>query len=393
MDIRETVKTVEWLDAQRSKDKKLILGLEERLKASVNANAELEQRIKQLESLVTGLQPKFDARLNGFTDEMSKVRTEFNRQIDEVEIKREQRWREQERIATIHHEATTRSVTEIRKRFEPIPKILAEVESRRDDSRRFLRQLDDTQTNVRNLMRQWDEAQQAITTSLEAYKVDNKRIIDVGGEVADLRRRIDEFKARSEIVEDLARRAEPRINELIQLETERRLAQSAWIEQQSIANSERQRAWSELEDRAKNNDGRFMEFSSRMDVYAETHREMERALTAFNENMLRIEQRLKEASEIQRMTADRMKNDWETFRGEDQKRWTTHLLMRDEQWREEERRRGKLVERMAESEEIIAGLQDEFKQLRHTDHQRLLAIFGKVREYLAEYDQSLTKVR
>ncbi len=393
MDIRETVKTVEWLDAQRSKDKKIILGLEERLKASQNANAELEQRIKQLESLVTGMQSKVDARFSGFTDELGKVRMEFNRHIDEVEIKREQRWREQERLTTIHQESTTRAVTEIRKRFEPIPKILAEVESRRDDSRRFIRQLDDTQNNVRNLMRQWDETQQAIATSLESYRVDNKRIVDIGGEVSDIRRRMDELKARNEITEDLARRAEPRINELIQLETERRLAQNAWIEQQSIANSERQRAWAELEERGKEGENRFVEFSSRMDVYAETHREMERALTAFNENMMRIEQRLKEAGEIQRMTADRMKNDWETFRGEDQKRWTTHLLMRDEQWREEERKRGKIVERLKESEDIIVSLQEEFRNLRHLDHQRLLAIFGKVREYLAEYDQSLTKVR
>jgi hypothetical protein len=130
-----------------------------------------------------------------------------------------------------------------------------------------------------------------------------------------------------------------------------------------------------------------------MRAYAETHRNMRLALDEYKHYIEIIERRSSELSEIQRLAEDRFRQEWTSFLADEQKRWTTHLLLRDEQWREHDRNYDKSLDRLAGLEDELTTIEDQLRAIRDLDSSRLQSMATVVREWLAEYDQTFVKVR
>jgi len=81
------------------------------------------------------------------------------------------------------------------------------------------------------------------------------------------------------------------------------------------------------------------------------------------------------------------------FLADEQKRWTTHMLLRDEQWRDHDRQSGKMSDRLAALEDQLPDVSETIRGMQAIDQSRLQALFNFARELVAEYDQTLTKVR
>ncbi len=159
------------------------------------------------------------------------------------------------------------------------------------------------------------------------------------------------------------------------------------------ATTERDRAWADVRQRAEAVIRDTEDFSRRMETYSETHRQMKKTIEETYVNFERIERRIAEAAEIQRLTDERFRQEWAAFLADEQKRWTTHMLLRDEQWRDHDRQSGKLAERVTVVEDELPDLRETLRALQALDQARLQSLFNVVRELLAEYDQTLTKVR
>ena len=80
-----------------------------------------------------------------------------------------------------------------------------------------------------------------------------------------------------------------------------------------------------------------------------------------------------------------------SFLADDQKRWSTHMLLRDEQWREHDRLNTKQVERLDQTEVDLAALQDQLRHLQAVDVERMQSLLGFVRSLASEYEQNFTK--
>ena len=222
---------------------------------------------------------------------------------------------------------------------------------------------------------------------------DAKRVVDVQAELPELRKRGDENKTKLEILEDLVRRNDVRVGEILSLENDRKLSQMAWMETQAVASAERERAWNDLKQRADAVVRDTEDFSRRMETYSETHRQMKKAIEDYYANVERTDRRISEAAEIQRLSEERFRQEWNAFLADEQKRWTTHMLLRDEQWREHDRHSGKMTDRLAAIEEQLPDFRETIRGIQAIDQARMQAIFNLVRELVAEYDQTLTKVR
>jgi len=165
------------------------------------------------------------------------------------------------------------------------------------------------------------------------------------------------------------------------------------METQAVAAAERERAWNELRQRAESILRDTEDFGHRMDTYAETHRQMKKSLEENYVNLERIDRRINEAAEIQRLSEERFRQEWNAFLADEQKRWTTHMLLRDEQWRDNDRHVAKIEERINTLEEQVPDMRETVRGMQAIDQARLQALYTLLREQMAEYDQSLTKVR
>ena len=96
---------------------------------------------------------------------------------------------------------------------------------------------------------------------------------------------------------------------------------------------------------------------------------------------------------MQRLAEERFRQEWAAFLADDQKRWTTHMLLRDEQWREHDRLTAKEQERLDNLDEQMSEALDTLRHMQAVDANRLQSLLTLLREMMAEYDQDFTKVR
>jgi chromosome segregation ATPase len=392
MDIEQAAKTIAWLDDERRKDKQEITSLQERVATLTGENTALARRLQQLEADLMGVtssvqkMSKVDSLLDGYRKEMT-------RQVEEIERRRVESEKEAERLRKIERDAVNKALADLRRGLEGIPKLERDASSRKEEEGRVSRLIGELQLKVSEFNKHVDERNRAVTVLDEGRRQDVKRIVELQSESGEVRKRIDESRAKLEILEDMIRRTDARLVEVFTAENERKAAQSQWLEAQAVAQTERERAWVDLRATTEASLRELEDYARRVDQYAAGFRDMRRVVEEARQLADLVERRVVEAAEVHRLADERHRQEWASFLADDQKRWTTHMLMRDEQWREHDRVSAKHVERLSEFDEQIAELGVALRQLQATDANRMQTLLSVVRELAAEYDTSYAKVR
>ncbi len=391
-EIHQLIKRVDWLDKERQKDQQKITALTERIATLEKEKAALEQRLKGMDGDITKAVTTA-SRVTSVDAMLDQVRADVTKQIEILESRRADSEREQERLRQIEREGTNRALAEVRKSVDGLPRLEQEMTARKEEERRMNKLMAELQTKVTEVARRDEERGRSMTSLEEGRRQDAKRVVDMQAELPELRKRGDENRTKLEILEDLVRRNDVRVGEVLSLENDRKLSQMAWMETQAVAGAERERAWNDLKQRAEVVTRETEDFSRRMEIYGETHRQMKKTIDEYYVNVERTDRRIGEAAEIQRLSEERFRQEWNAFLADEQKRWTTHMLLRDEQWRDHDRQSGKMTDRLAALEDQLPDVRETIRGMQAIDQSRLQALFNFARELVAEYDQTLTKVR
>ena len=392
MDIEQASKTIQWLDDERRKDRQEITALQERLTAVTEENTTLTRRIQTLEGDLQTLnttvqkQTRVDAALENYRKEMA-------RQVEELDRRRLEADKEAERLRKIEREAVNKSLAELRKSIEGVPKLEREIGGRKEEEARVARLIAEIQLRVADFNKHVDERNRAVTVLDEGRRQDVKRIVDLGSETVDLRKRIEDSRGKLEVLEDMARRTDARLAEVFTAENERKAAQAQWLEAQAVIQTERDRAWAELKANTEKSLHDLEDYARRVDQYADAFREIRRVADEARHMVELVEQRVAESTEVHRLAEERFRQDWASFMADDQKRWTTHMLLRDEQWREHDRLAGQQEEHVTTLEEQLTELAATVRQMQAVDAARMQSLLNVVHELAAEYDASYMKVR
>lgn len=391
-DIHQLIKRIDWLDKERQNDRKTITALTERVTMLEREKTALEGRLKSMDTDITKAVTTAN-RVTSIDALLDQMRADVSRQIELLESRRAESDREQERVRQIEREGMNKALAEVRKPLEALPRIDQDLNTRKEEERRMSKLMADLQQKVSETLRRDEERSRAMVSLEEARRQDAKRVLDLQTELPELRKRGDENRAKWELIEDLVRRNDVRVGEILALETDRKLSQVAWTESQAVMTAERERAWETIRHKAETIIRETEAFARRMEVYAETHRQMQKSIEDSKVNFERVERRINEANEIQRLNEERFRQEWNAFLADEQKRWTTHMLLRDEQWRENDRLQSKFTDRLTALEDQLPDIRETVRAMQAIDQVRLQSIYNLVRELVAEYDQSLTKVR
>jgi 3-methyladenine DNA glycosylase/8-oxoguanine DNA glycosylase len=115
---------------------------------------------------------------------------------------------------------------------------------------------------------------------------------------------------------------------------------------------------------------------------------VKRAQEAFDDITQRFERRINEITEMQRLSEERFRQEWVSFRAEDQKRWTNYSLVGEEQQREITRQFEKYSERLTEIDDVLADAQDALRQLTAETQKRLQGLLAVAHDWVEEFDRS-----
>ncbi len=387
MDFEQIMKRIEWLDEERRKDKLLISSLEDRLMKSEGNITPLMQEIKAVSNDLSRIQAAI-TRFDQIDSAISQIRIDFPRSLEAIEKQRLEKEREQEKVRLADMESVNVAISNVRKGLDPIPEIKKELVARSEEEKRLIRLIAEVDKKVLESKRSDDEYRRSIKLLEENIHQDSKRILDIQGEVSSLRKRVEEQRGKVDLSNETLRKIEMRQNELVNAEVERKQAQTAFIERQSMAQVERDRIWREWQTRFEIIEGQALNLDSQLQLLDATQRSIKHAQESFEDITQRFERRINEITEMQRLVEDRFRQEWVSFKADDQKRWSNYMLSNDEQIREVGKQFEKLSERLIQLEDTTQDFQDVNQQILETTHRRLQGMLNLMREQNNEFNES-----
>lgn len=392
MDLDQIIKRLDWIDGERRKDKTTIATLEERLAEAEGSIPGLVQQVRELSSEVTRLTSTL-ARFDAIDATIGQLRVEHGRSLDAIEKARLEHDREMERVRLGDMENINKSIAEVRKGLEPIPEMRKSIQLRVEEEYRLSRLIEENEKKVLDTNRYDEEYRRSLRLLDEGRRQDTKRLTDIQGEVAALRKRIEEQRGKVELTSDTQRKIEVRLSELAAAEAERRQAQTGFIEKQSLANVERDRTWKDWQVRFETIEKQALNLDTQLQTLDATHRAVKRSQEAFDEITMRFERRINEVTEMQRLVEDRFRQEWVAFRADDQKRWTNYALVQEEQQRESGKQFERFQERIVYLEDMVQELQDLSQQINSETQKRLQALLAISHEWMEAYEKTFGRGR
>ena len=88
-----------------------------------------------------------------------------------------------------------------------------------------------------------------------------------------------------------------------------------------------------------------------------------------------------------------MRQEWVTFKADDQKRWTSNTLSQDETMREMRKTLDKIEERLTAMDDMSQTLQDQLHQTTDTTEQQLQELMNLSHEWLTAYERIMGHTR
>jgi DNA repair exonuclease SbcCD ATPase subunit len=282
---------------------------------------------------------------------------------------------------------------DIRKELESIPELKRSMKSRVEEESRLSRMIDEVRARLDVLRRSDEEYTRTYRLLDDGRRQDAKRMTDLQGEVSALRKRVDEDRGRIELLSNTARKIETRVNEFSTVETERREAIDSFLEKQALYQVERERVWKEWQARFEAIEAQTANVESNLQTLDATHRSVKRSQQTVDDLAQKIERRINEITEIQRLAEERFRQEWVTFKADDQKRWTNYTLTLEEQRNESSRQHEKLAEKMDHMDDTVLEIQDLIQQINEQEEKRLQSLLALAHEWVSTYERTLGRAR
>jgi chromosome segregation ATPase len=186
---------------------------------------------------------------------------------------------------------------------------------------------------------------------------------------------------------DGLRNVENRFTDLIASELERKQAQAAFLEQQSIAQIDRDRALKDWREKYDSFQKETENFEVHLQTLDETLRSAKKAQDTYLELNTKLERRINEVTEMQRLAEDRLRQEWISFKVDDQKRWTGYNLSNEESFRDIRKDLQKTEGRFTSLDDATQVLQDQIHQTTDTTEKELQELMNVVHEWMTSYQR------
>ena len=385
MDVNQAARMIEWLDEERRRDKATIATLQERLAQQQDTIDLLGKRLNSIESDQTVLRGEVSAPGRD-SDSLDQLRKEMQQIIEGVEAKRLTAEREAERRAELAREATARPVRDLTDKLSKIERQTTELPAINVEKDRLAGTVANLQQRVDDLFKRLEEPDRRLAFLEEQRRQDARRLSEVESEVPEVRKQIDGFKPKLTLIEELSLRNERKIQEVSAGDRDRREQIQQFIDQQTLLEQQRDQQVKGLLESFGEQDSQMQHNLERFETWAEAYRDMKKIIDDFERIGDRLERRINEVAEMQRLSEERFRQEWNDWRSDDQKRWKQFTLSNDEVWRLHDKEFERFVQRISDMEGLFPPLQDGVNRLWSLERERAKLYREHYHTMLMEFD-------
>jgi hypothetical protein len=392
MDVDQVHKRVQFMEDEHRKDKDAIALLENRILAYEGGIKGLNDQIKSLSTEITRLTAVV-TRMDQYDANVLQVRLEGKRQIEELDKDIKKREEEADKVRRVEVKALDTGLSELRKELDVLPRLEKGIQARAEEDTRLVRSVDEVRARLESVRRDEDEYTRTYRLLEDGRRQDAKRLTDLQGDVAVLRKQADSQRGQTEVLNTGVRKLETRLNELVTVEVERREVMQGFLDKQALAQVERDRVWKEWQTRFEMIEKQATDTEKQLVSLEATHREAKRAQLTLEDLNQRVERRINEITEVQRLGEDRFRQEWVTFKADDQKRWTSYTLTQEEQRSESHRQFDRMAEQVTQLGDSLQEARDLLQQANELTEKRLQSLLAVVHEWVTAFERTIARPR
>ncbi|MBI1276518.1 MAG: hypothetical protein GC179_00175 [Anaerolineaceae bacterium] len=385
MDINQAARMIEWLDEERRRDKANISTLEERLAQQQDTITMLSKRINSMESDQTVIRTQITPS-GREADLIEQVRKEVLQLIENIEAKRLTAEREADRRADLARENAMRPVRELTEKLDKLERQTSTLPGYEVERERVSDTVAALQQRVDDLFKKVEEPDRRLAFLEEQRRQDSRRVSEVQSEVPEIQKQVDGVRPKLTLLEDLTLRIERRVQDVQNSERERREQIQQFIDQQTLQIQQRDQQIAELVKRFGEQDSQMQRNIERFETWQEAYRNMKKIVDDFERIGDRLERRINEVAEMQRLSEERFRQEWNDWTADDQKRWKQFTISNDEVWRSHDKEFDRFVAKMTEIEAMFPPMQDSLGRIWALERERAQLYRDRYQSLLLEFD-------
>jgi len=377
-------KRVEWLDNERRNDKTNLASLQNRLTGLESENISLRKQIKEMELEISGLKNQMSS-LDKYDNRIERLNIDLTKQVRDVNERSEMNLSEAVKRLKLEIDATKRSLSEIYQVSEQLDPIRAEIKTNKVEDARLARLIEELKLKIQEVSRFDEDYRRSLHLLEENYRQENKRLNDFQGELVAHRKRVEETRSRFDVFSDSFRTLDLRITELQTFEKDRKEAQSVFIEKVNNSQLEKDKSFRVWEKRFEDIDKVNLDMTTQLEALETARKAVDKSISGAEEVIARFERRINEISEIQRLNDERFRQEWNSFKGDDLKRWTNYLLGQEEQLRAINQQLSSAHEELEKLKDSSVKTQDELDKLTRETFRSIQSILGAYQESIQSF--------
>jgi chromosome segregation ATPase len=391
MEIEQLAKRLEWLDEERRKDKTSIATLEEKLSRLEGGIDAVKKEIKSFQSELGQINSIY-GRLDQIDNTITQVRMEIGRVVDTIQKTAKESEYGQEAKRRQEIEDINRAILEVRKPLDQIPELKKSIKDLQDEQKNIAELIPPMDQKVMSAQVGFEEFQRSFKMIEDARKVDAKRLTDLQGEISAYRKRIDEQRARIDVLIENVKKNDTRLVELNSSEVERRQSQVAFVEKQSQMGVELERKWREMEAKFSSVVQAASSVDEQLSSLEETARSIRKTKDQLDEATQRINRRVNEITEMHRLNEDHFRQEWTAYKADDHKRWANYNLIQEEHQKDMVKQTEKLELRLVQLEDVSQQVSDHFDELNEETQKRLRSLLDVAHSWVSSYERTFGKL-
>lgn len=385
MDINQAARMIEWLDEERRRDKATIATLEERLAQQQDTMVMLTKRLSSMESDQTVIRTQI-APVGREADLIEQMRKEMQQLVEAAEAKRLIAERELDRRMDLTRESVLRPVRDFTEKLDKLEKQASSIPSHQIERERLSDTVATLQQRLDDLFKKIEEPDRRLAFLEEQRRQDNRRLSEAQSELPEIQKQVDSIRPKLTLLEDLTLRIERRVQDVQNSERDRRDQIQQFIDQQTLLIQQRDQQIEELTRHFGEQDSAMQRNMERFETWSEAYRNMKKIIDDFDRIGDRLERRINEVAEMQRLSEERFRQEWNDWTSDDQKRWKQFTISNDEVWRSHDKEFDRFVQQIAELEDKFPPLLDSLERLWSLERQRAQLYRDRYQELLLEYD-------
>ena len=351
MNLDELVRKITVLEDENRSNAKTLAALNSKIKIIEDSNStfldtarEMRKEVERLNSTVSRL-GQFDASLTQIRVELSKKMYELERQQKQFETNLEMIRKEgQNSINKLISSTREELASGLDKRM----KTFFEEDSH------LVKKVEDMESSFEANLKRDQSLQQMAAVGIEESHRNTKKIENTQMEMEAIRKKLDEYLNKSNLIMDDLRKNDSRLNELAATENQRKVDHSVFMEQQAVLQFDRDRSWKEwmrqFEETSQKTNALLKEFTMQQ-------QELKRSKEGFTEITQSFDRRVNELTEMYRILEERLRQDWATFKGDEQKRWANYSLIFGE-------KQGDFLHQYENMKNRVTSLEDQTKEFQ-----------------------------